>query len=79
MSEFAEKIKKLRNEKKITQKQIACNLGITERNYQHYEAGSKKPSFDGLIKLADFFNVPADYLLGRTDSCDENNVKGEGN
>ena len=65
MSDFKDKLRRLRSERNLTQKQLAVDLGITERNYQHYEAGTKKPSFDGLIKLADLFNVPADYLLGR--------------
>ncbi|WP_320691328.1 helix-turn-helix transcriptional regulator [Monoglobus pectinilyticus] len=49
-----------------TQKQVASNIGITERNYQRYEANDQRPSFDILISLADFYNVSLDYLVGRT-------------
>ena len=48
------------------QKQMAENLGITERNYQRYEATSN-PSVKTLIKIADYFDVTIDYLLGRSD------------
>ena len=42
-------------------------LGITDRYYQKYEYGKVKPSQANLIKLADFYDVSTDYLLGRTD------------
>lgn len=69
---FPEKLKKLRKDNKLTQKETAQELNITERNYQHYEAGTQKPSFDGLINLCTFFNVSADYLLGLTDNPEIN-------
>lgn len=67
MSTFGERIKKLRKQKGLTQRQMAETFGITERNYQRYEA-SDSPSNDTLLKLADFFGVTTDYLLGRNDS-----------
>jgi len=45
---------------------MADSFGITERNYQRYEA-TDSPSNDTLLKLADFFEVTTDYLLGRAD------------
>ena len=42
-------------------------MGLSERAYQHYELGEKEPSLGNIVKLADFFEVSADYLLGRSD------------
>jgi len=66
MPTFADRLKELRISQKLTQKQMAENLGITERNYQRYEATSN-PSVKTLIKIADYFDVTIDYLLGRSD------------
>ena len=66
MATFGERIKELRQQKGLTQRQMADTFGITERNYQRYEA-TDSPSNDTLVKLADFFEVTTDYLLGRTD------------
>ena len=64
---FGERIKTLRKNRGLTQKQVAEGLKMTERNYQRYEADKIKPTYDGLNALADFFNVSVDYLMGRTD------------
>ncbi len=65
---FQERLLVLRNKKGVTQQQVADGLGITEVGYRNYERGRRKPSFDILPAIADFFNVSADYLLGRTDN-----------
>ena len=70
MNSFGERIKDLRNKKGMTQRQMAAHFGITERNYQRYEA-SDSPSNDTLIKFADFFEVSTDYLLGRIGQGEE--------
>jgi len=67
MSFFSERVKVLRKERKMTQRQMADALGITERSYQRYEAESN-PNNETLIKLADYFDVSTDYLLGRSDN-----------
>ena len=54
---------------------MADTFGITERNYQRYEA-TDSPSNDTLLKLADFFEVTTDYLLGRTDYKYKFNIDG---
>ena len=66
MFNFGEHLKEMRISFNYTQKQVASNIGITERNYQRYEANDQRPSFDILISLADFYNVSLDYLVGRT-------------
>ena len=67
MPTFANRLKELRLAKGATQKNMAEWLGITERNYQRYEYGLVDPVASNVSRLADYFNVTADYLLGRTD------------
>lgn len=67
MKIFAQRLKELRKERKKTQTEMAKFLGITPRAYQYYEGAGRYPDMPGLIKLADFFEVSTDYLLGRTD------------
>lgn len=65
--EFHEKIRQLRQEKGETQVQAAQDIGITDRQYQRFEAGKQKPGFDVLIAIADHFEVSLDYLTGRSE------------
>ena len=65
---FKEHLRTIRKDKKVTQKEVAIAVGVTERNYQDWEYGNTKPGFDALIALADYFNVSIDYLVGRTDN-----------
>ena len=68
MVEFRVQLRKVRMEKKKTQKQTAEVLGMKLRSYQFYEQGTVEPSIKKLMTLADFFDVSLDYLMGRTDS-----------
>lgn len=61
------KFKEIREKKGETQKDCANRLGITLRAWQSYEQGISEPKFETLCKLADFYGVSTDYLLGRTD------------
>lgn len=61
-------LKKLREAKGLTKKQTAAELGISERAYLTYEYGERDPKLDTLQKLADFYGVSTDYLLGRPDA-----------
>lgn len=63
----AERLKPLRKEKKITQRQMAELLDCTEQHYQRMEYGKVNLPSTTLLFLADYFDVSADYLLGRTD------------
>ena len=65
--EFCERIRQLRGERKLTQKQIAEALNIGYRAYQCYELKQRYPDFQGLIAIADYFDVSLDYLVGRSD------------
>ncbi|MEG1545576.1 MAG: helix-turn-helix transcriptional regulator, partial [Tannerellaceae bacterium] len=62
---FFERLKKIRLNRGLTQKQVAIGVHITEQSYQRYERGATRPGLDILIALADYFNVSIDYLVGR--------------
>ena len=68
MIKFAERLQSLRNEKGVTQREMAALMQIQLRSYQHYEGGDRRPDFEGLVFLADYFGVTTDYLLGRSDA-----------
>lgn len=61
------RLKYLRNEKKITQRQLAKLLNLSSSTIAMYETGKRKPDCETLQRIADFFDVSTDYLLGRTD------------
>lgn len=61
--EFGEKIKKLRKEKKLTQTDLANDLGMTQSSIYKYEKGLRKVSISILKKFADYFNLSIDELL----------------
>ena len=64
MANFGERVKELRKQRGLTQRQMANIFGITERNYQRYES-TDSPSNETLVKLAKFFEVSTDYLIGQ--------------
>lgn len=65
---FSERLKRLRMEKSITQKELADRLHISRSTIAGYESLGKEPDGEKLCALADFFGVSVDYLLGVTDS-----------
>lgn len=67
MVNMGEKLKSLRIEKKLTQKQGADRIGLAISAVSSYEAGARYPSYEVLIKLSRIFRVSTDYLLGITD------------
>lgn len=62
---LSKKLKELRTQQKKTQKQVAEYLNITREAYTQYETGARKPDYETIQKLADFFNVSLDVLHGR--------------
>jgi len=68
MSIFSERLKLCRKTQNKTQKDIANSLGLTENGYQKYEISNREPKMETLNKLADYFGVSVDYLMGRTDN-----------
>ena len=67
MSKFAERIRELRTAGNYTQEDLGEILGVKNFSIYTYEKGRSEPNIDGLIALADFFDVSIDYLVGRTD------------
>lgn len=66
---FGERLKKLRIEKGITQEKLGNIIGVSDRVIGYYEADNRFPKDDILLnKIADYFEVSLDYLLGRTDN-----------
>ncbi len=57
-------LKEARETLKMTQKEIATLLGIDQRTYSHYENGDRRIPIIHIVKLAKFYNVSSDYLLG---------------
>lgn len=64
---FSDRIIQLKNERKLLQKDIASSIGLSLRAYQYYEKGQKEPTLSVLLRLADYFDVSLDYLVGRSD------------
>ena len=60
------RIRELREDKDLTQKQIAQMLGMSQTGYSKYETGENDIPTSILLKLADFYGTSTDYLLGRT-------------
>lgn len=59
------RLKEIRKSKNISQEQAANSLGISVRAYQNYEYEQREPNIEMINKLADFYGVTTDYLLGR--------------
>lgn len=68
--DFARTLSLLRQEKGISQRQAAKALGISQALLSHYENGAREPGLVFVVKACDFYNVSADFLLGRTLSRD---------
>ncbi len=64
---FAKRLSELRNEFKMTQKELADKLGVSRGTIGMYEIGQRDPDTETLLKLSSIFNVSIDYLLGKTD------------
>ena len=63
---FPDALKLLRKARKINQMELAEKLGVSRSAIATWECGKRQPDFETLCRVADFFNVSADYLLGRT-------------
>lgn len=69
---FSQRLRLLREEKKLKQSDMAELMGMKTRNYQRWEYGEIDAPGSSLIFLGDFFRVSTDYLLGRTDNREVN-------
>lgn len=68
---FRIRLKQLRNEKKLTQEELANKLGLGQSAINNYENSNREPEYSLLVKIADVLDCSIDYLLGRTDKKDE--------
>ena len=64
---FHERMRSLRKEKGMTQKEMAAELGVGYRALQCYEYNERYPDVLGLVAIADYFDISLDYLMGRSD------------
>ena len=66
MVDFGDRLKELRKRSKLSQEQLAQQLGITKGMISSYETSMRMPSYQVLLKIALLFNVSTDYLLGKS-------------
>ncbi len=62
---YLPRLRDLREDKDMKQKEVAAILGIDQRVYSNYETGKREIPLHHLVALADFYHVTTDYLLGR--------------
>ena len=67
-----QRIQDLRTDADMSQKQLSEILHISQRSYSHYETGSRNIPVEMLIRLANYYDVSVDYLVGRTDKKEMN-------
>jgi transcriptional regulator with XRE-family HTH domain len=65
---FPTRLKAARDLRQMSQTELAEKTGLPATSISHFEAGSRKPSFDNLRRLAETLKVTADFLLGRVDA-----------
>lgn len=63
---IGDKIRDLRNQKRMSQTELSKILHVSQQTVTKWETGKAEPSSSALTKLSEYFNVSADYLLGRT-------------
>ncbi len=68
MNTFGKRIRSLRESLDLSQQEVSEKIGCSSKVLSNYELGKREPDFEIFVKLCDFFNVTADYLLGRTDN-----------
>lgn len=61
------RLRELRKEKGISQLKLAMDLHTNQNTVSRYETGEREPGIRDLIKIADYFRVSVDYLIGRTE------------
>ena len=67
-----QRIQDLRTDADMSQKELSEILHISQRSYSHYETGSRNIPVEMLIRLANYYDISVDYLVGRTDKKEMN-------
>ncbi len=70
MAELAERLKELRERRKLSQVRLADLIGVSPRVYNRWENGDATPHWSSIVKIADFLGVSLDELAGRTEIND---------
>ncbi|RUS46280.1 helix-turn-helix domain-containing protein [Cohnella sp. AR92] len=61
---MGERLRELRLKRNVSQEEVARHIGITRSAYSHYEINNRQPIYETLIKLAAYFDVSLDYIIG---------------
>lgn len=69
---FGQRVKKLRQKMNISQERVAKAIGVSRARYSHYENNHVEPDIELIRKMADFYDVNTDFLIGRTDYPETN-------
>lgn len=75
---FIERVSALISAQGITRNKLLMDLQLDKSSFLNWERRGTIPSGDVIAKIADYFHVSTDYLLGRTDQKDEKNIPGDG-
>ena len=67
-----QRIQDLRTDADLSQRQLSEILHISQRSYSHYETGSRNIPIEMLIRLANYYDISIEYLVGRTDKKEMN-------
>ena len=67
MSNFSERLLALRKERKLNQEEVVAEFDLSIRSYRRYDTGNGEPTLSTLWKIADFYGVSVDYLIGRSE------------
>lgn len=70
MEPYIKRIKELREDNDLSQKEVAAQLNTTQQVYSRYENGTNEIPTHHIVALAQFYNVSCDYILGETDCKD---------
>lgn len=69
---FGKRVKELRNKKGLSQDRVAQAIGISRSRYSHYENNRVEPDIELIRKIANYYDVKVDYLIGRTEIENDN-------
>ena len=72
---FKERLRAARITRGFTAQVLADYLNVGLRNYQKYESGDARPTYEGLVAIAEFLDVSIDFLLYRDDFLQKNGIK----
>ena len=64
---LAKRLKECRTNRGVTQQEVAIYCDITEKTYQNYELMTREPKLEILIRIADYYDISLDWLVGRSD------------